>query len=529
MITKDKVLKWLWWGVLAMIGVLLIMFIIQIVKDIGQPYTYDYGEAWNIWVGNWIGHGGLKNIYYQIGQFPYYETPYTPMFYIISGVLYKIFGATLLVGRSLSLASGFGSSILCGLIVKEVTKSKWYGLLAGLLFWVAPINRTWTLFLHVDCLGIFFSLIGTYFVVKYLGTKKILWAVIFYLLAVFTKQIFVTAPAVVVLYLFFTKKKIVFPFVGLLIVGGVALIALFQWGSGGTFIKAVFLYPTVFQWNVWLTIYLNSVNGVGQWGLTIIAFCATMLTLMRHKEFKGAPVIIALYFLSAVVMATVTGFKQGSWLSYFMEEMTVGSMLIPIFAWEISKLNTQKTLPRMGLVWKAKTWITELSARDLLMFTIPVVMILQVATIPSFAAWTSIPKSTKDSYAVALKDMEAIPANVPIMCEEADLLADTNRLPPYVEPNFFSQSAQYGGLDPTPVYNMLSEKKFGLIVQEWDVNTYWDWKPQVSSMPSWVPEAVRRDYSMAFLRSTEEEATLIRDNYHLIDATSRFYIYAPNP
>jgi hypothetical protein len=527
--TKAKVLKWLWYGVLAMVGVLLIMFIIQIIRDIGQPYTYDYGEAWNIWIGNWIGHGGLKNIYYQIGQFPYYQTPYTPMFYLISGPLYKVFGATLLVGRSISLVSGIGSSIFCGLIVKEVTKSKWYGLLGGLIFWVPPINRAWPLFLHVDCLGLFFSLIGTYLVVKYFGTKKILWAVIPYLLAVFTKQIFVTAPAVAVLYLFFTKRKVVLPFVGLLVTGGLALIALFQWGSGGLFIKAAFIYPTIFQKNIDLPIYLNSVNTMDQWIIVSIAVSAVLLTLMRHKELKGTPVMIVLYFLASAVMSFVTGLKQGAWLSYFLEEMTVAAMLIPIFAWEIANLNTQKRLPDIKLPWRGTVWSPKLSAKDLLMFTIPIVMIFQIATLPSFAGWTEITPDVKVDYAVALKDMQAIPANVPIMCEEADLLADTNRLPPLVEPNFFSQSVSYGRVDPTPVYDMISGKKFGLIVQEWDVNSYWTWNYDTRGIPAWIAGDARKDYSMALLRSTEEEATLIRDNYQLLDHSGRFWIYEPMP
>ena len=527
--TKDKVLKWLWYGVLAMVGALLIMFIIQIIRDIGQPYTYDYGEAWNIWIGNWIGHGGLKHIYYQIGQFPYYQTPYTPIFYLITGPLYKIFGATLLVGRSLSLVAGIGSSIFCGLIVKEVTKSKWYGLLGGLIFWVPPINRAWPLFLHVDCLGLFFSLIGTYLVVKYFGTKKILWAVIPYLLAVFTKQIFVTAPAVVILYLFFTKRKIVFSFAGLMIVGGLALIALLQWASGGTFITAVFAYPTIFQKTIWLALYLTSSNGVGQWGILIVAFCAALLTFMRHKEFEGTPVIIAWYFLAAFAMGFVTGLKQGAWLSYFMEEMAVASMLIPIFAWEVNKLKSEKRLPQMKKMPTGPTWLSELKAKDLLVFTIPLVMILQIATIPSFSGWTKISQDTKDGYAVALQEIEAIPANVPIMSEEADLLADTNRLPPYVEPNFFSQNVRYGGLDPTPVYSMISEKKFGLIVQEWDVNSYWNWEDINRQIPLWVPTDARRFYSMAWLRSTGEEAILIRDNYQLLSHVGGFWVYEPKP
>ena len=521
---SDRALRWLWLGVLVLVGFLLVAFIIQIFKDIGQPYSYDYGEAWNIWVGE----NSPSGIYFQIGEPTYVQTPYTPIFYLVTGVLYKVFGPSFLVGRLVSLFAGIGSGIFCGLIVKEVTKSKWFGLLGGCLFLVPPINRAWPLFIHVDCLGMFFSLMGTYIVVKYLNTRKMLWAVIPYLLALFTKQIFITAPLAVIIYLLLTKKwKLNAQFIGLMTVGGVALIGLFQWLSGGLFVEAIFFFPTVYHRIFWIAIYLNSVNIIGQWLILLLALCAVLITFMRRKELPNPVKFIAVYFVVTSVVSFILSAKIGAWMSYFMEQMTVAILLVPIFAWEASKLKISRKLPRTGIIWREKSWSTELKASTLLAFIIPLALILQVSILPSFSSWTNVTQDSKDSFAVALEDLKSVPLDSPVICEDAGLLRDSGRLPPLVEPNFFSQSIRYGKLDPTRIYGMIERREFALIIQEWDVNGYWNWEYETRGMPKWVPAEVRKVYTMAWLRSTEEEAILIRDNYQLKHKTTRFWIYEP--
>lgn len=523
MVSKSKLLRYLWVAVFAGVAVFFGVYVYQIVKLLtsGISLPLEYGDGWNMYVASWWGNGGLSHIYSPRGEIPYVNMPYTPLYYLLVGVFYPLTGPNFWVGRVISLAAGFGCSILFYFILKKLTSSKWWGLVGAVLFFMPPVVRGWTFWFKTEPMALFFSILGLYLVVKFNGTRKVLWSVIPVLLAIFTKQTFASAAVAVGIYLLITNWKLALQYAGLIITGGLIGVGLCQWLSGGTFISNVLVGPSMVPKYWMLSLYIMELVIVKQWIIITLALGAILL-LVRKKEFRTLPILFAIYFLIATAVCTAVSSKSGGWLPYSIEMMPAAVILVVIFAWRVSKLEIP-IKKNFGIFVEEKKYSLGLSSSDGLKMFIPILLLSQLFSLPSYYSW-GVNTVTTEEYKIVLDYISEVPKDTPIMSEYEELMIWSGR-EPVAEPSFFSQCVRKGVLDVTPILNMVKNKELGLIIQEWDINTYWD--PVIGTFPNWVPQKVKDNYNMGVLRSTDELAEAIRDNYQFKDHVGRFWIYEP--
>lgn len=528
--TKDKILRYLWTAVFAGVAVYFGIFIYQIVKILGVPYGLEYGDGWNAYVSDWWGNGGLNYIYTPRDQtFPFFNMPYTPLYYLIVGTFYPLTGPAFWVGRVVSLLAAFGTCILFFFIVRRLTGSKWWGLVAAVLFFMPPITRSWTFWFKNEPLALFFSFLGLFLVVRFSGTRKVLWCVIPLLCAMFTKQTFVSAAVAAGLYFLVTNRKLFLQYAALMLLGGGSLVGILQLATNGSFIPAVFAAPAGMPKDWMLSFYQMEIIVTTQWVITILALCTVML-LVRKGRWKSPTMLFAFYFLIAAAVLTAVSTKAGGWIPYSIEMIPTAMILIPILAWEFSNIKGKAiSLGKDYGIYrgdKKYSFGTSASKETVFQLLVPVLLIIQLFMLPSYFSWGNLPESTESDYQIALDHLESVPKDTLVYSEIEELIIWTGRETLF-EPSFFSQMANTGQVDITPFLNLVEKKQLGLIIQEWDINSYWE--PTTGIFPGWVPENIRKLYTMGKLRSTDALAEAVRDNYQLVEHAGKFWIYEPKP
>ena len=95
---------------------------------------------------------------------------------------------------------------------------------------------------RVDILGIMFSIIGVYYVSLYEKDKPsyIYVATLLFILAVYTKQTLIAAPAASYLYLFFKDRKIAIKAMVMYVSLGILILLVLNIMTGGHFYKHIF-------------------------------------------------------------------------------------------------------------------------------------------------------------------------------------------------------------------------------------------------------------------------------------------------
>jgi hypothetical protein len=519
---RDKILKYLWIGVLVAGLVLFALYVRQAIVSLNQPYPFEYGEGWDLLFSNWWGNGGIAHILPSASLNAYFTNVYPPVYFLVVGILFKLFGVSLFWGRLVSFISCLASGLVCFFIVKKVTGSRWWGILAGVLFFAPPITRDWTLYFKPEPLALFFSLLGIYFVVKFIGTKKILWSVPVFLLAVFTKQSFIAAPIAVGLFLLITKRKVVFWYSGLLLAGGLGLAVLVQWLSKGSFLFSILKVTSGIPVYWQLAVYLIEKTVSYHWAIIFLALCVAVLTLVRPKDWRSTTTLIILYFLvSGVEFAATTGLI-GIWYSFSLEVLSVAMMLIPILGWKLSKLEETKS--SIGLIVNGKVYSN--AGKALLQGVVPLLLIVQLVMLPSFASGTPINSNLKPMYNEGVKDIVSV-GTKPVISEDVYLLYLAGRYPIY-EPGITALATRAGTLDSTPIISNINSKVYGLIILEWDVTTYYDW-PVDLGLPSWIPSNIQEGYYMPYLRGTPAYVNAVIAEYQLKEHIGRLWIYEPKP
>ncbi len=520
---RETILRYFWIAVFAGVAIYFSVFIYQVVQILFTPYGLEYGDGWNAYASDWWGKGGLSYLYPpRTPGLPFFNMPYTPIYYLVVGVFYPLTGPVFWVGRLVSLLSGLGTCLLFYLIVSRLTGGKWWGLVAAVLFFMPPITRAWILWFKVEPLALFFSFLGLYLVIKFSGTRKVLWCVIPLLFAMYTKQTFVSAAVAVGLYFLVTNRKILFQYMGLMVViGGLAIVVL-QLVTNGSFVPSVFTAPAGMPIAWQFSVYLLEAVMLSQWLIVVLAFCA-MILLVRKSGWGSCSVLFAFYCLVSLVVLALVSLKAGGWVSYSFEFIPTSIILIPLLAWELGKL---RTLPRVdyGFYKEGDRYSINIGSVSIFKYLVPVLLMVQLFMLPSYYSWNKLPDSTESDYAVVLRYVEEVPKDVPIYSEIEELMLWTDR-PPMVEPSFYSQMVNVGMVDGSFLLEMVSNKKIGLIIQEWDINSYW--KGADGTFPSWISEEVKWLFTMGRLRSTDELAAAVRDNYQLVEHVGKFWIYEP--
>ena len=182
----------------------LSVYIKSLINTVPSSFQVVNGEEYYRFLTDRIASGHL--LYTAVTSTNYAAVPYTPLFFLLGGLLFKIFGSSLICLKVLSASCGVLSCILLGLIVYHITKSKLSGLLGALLFSSTEVSRFLSSIVRVDTLAMVFALFGVLVFLRYKDSRRaFLWAAPIFALAIFTKQTFFATPIAVCLYYFLKK------------------------------------------------------------------------------------------------------------------------------------------------------------------------------------------------------------------------------------------------------------------------------------------------------------------------------------
>jgi hypothetical protein len=212
------------------------------------PYELDYGEG-IVW--QQMRDIARGEAYGPFGVLPAIVYHYPPVYHLTSALLAGAFALDeLLAGRLVSLLATLASSILVGRLAVDALGSSTHlrtrlvcGALAGLVFVTCMPVMRWAPLMRVDLLACAFGLSGLVLAIRALDRPVLIHvAALAFVLAVYTKQVSIAAPAAAFLPLLLIAPRLAWTGIASTVAMGAALlIALWLWTDGG-FVRHVFLY-----------------------------------------------------------------------------------------------------------------------------------------------------------------------------------------------------------------------------------------------------------------------------------------------
>jgi hypothetical protein len=307
---------------LAVLFFYLLVYVAHVTNLAAYPYDLDQGEAYDVNSAWLIAQG--RPIYTDNGSYPYYSSNYPPVYSLLLAPIVAQTGPTLASGRLLSVAATLLSAVLMAGIVGVQTRSGLAGFTTGLLYLASTYVFHTTPLARVNGMAVLFAVGG---LACCLGRRWPSYAgvVVFFLLALFTKQTTVDAVGAGLLALLlrdvrgrdFRATVVVALLVGLL--GGALLLALNAVTGGAFWLNVVVGNVNPFDAQQATSYYQNFLQihfvvvGLAGW---------QVYRQVRARQFGP----FELYWLTSLVLAVSVG-KWGAGESYFLAPIAASAIL----------------------------------------------------------------------------------------------------------------------------------------------------------------------------------------------------------
>lgn len=431
------------------------------IRGVLYPHELDYGEGivWfqveQLFAGQAFG---------DIRQFPTVVFHYTPLYHFLSGLVMATGIDGLAAGRILSLLSTAAMVVLIGLIVRymivQAAGARWVanasGAIAGLTLLVGFPVKIWAPLMRVDMLAFALALAGIYAGLR--AIRRPTWiypAALLFVLAVFTKQTMIAAPASVFLVLVFHRPRTALAGIATcLIVGSVALGAL-AYATGGGFLRHVFLY-NVNRFDIG-RIDQIAIIGLGHIFLVAAALIGLAAILPSIRRFalrrrdadpgEAANVMLGCYLLLTTIMLLLV-LKSGSSANYFIEWFVA----LAIFAGLAARVAVERSFAVGG------TSVTETPAAGKL-------AIAALCAQAMFIDPNQYPERFFSARADGLARLTDLvrAADGPVISDDMVVLMRAGR-PVLWEPAIFTELAATGAYDERPFVRMIERRRFAFFI-----------------------------------------------------------------
>ncbi len=265
-------------------------------------------------------HNGT--LYYDLNRYPYTVCAYTPVFYLLEAGLTRIGIPVFAAGRLISFAAVLGLIALCGKLAQLYTNCSYAAWCARLFAGSSSLLLTWGTVGQVDTLAFFLAVAAFYQYARLdrlwassprsVGFRQLAFALALAILATFTKQTAIAAPAAICLLLLVRdwEKGLAF---GIAWAGAVAAIALtLNAMLGGRFLADTVLanMNPMSAKKFWAQLtQFGSLSG----GLLVIVGVAL------KKLWRSPAASVLVYLGLACAVFTITAPKIGSDTNYQIE------------------------------------------------------------------------------------------------------------------------------------------------------------------------------------------------------------------
>lgn len=453
-------------------GLIAYSYIYRAICAIKYPQPLDYGEGPILNQVRYLLQG--RNYYKDINSPPYIIGNYPPVFNLLSLLLVPIFGISFATGRTIAFLAVLATAYIIYRIVLFFTGNKIISFLSALFYLAIDYIYVWGIYMRIDTLSIFFNMLGIYWVIRYEDDyKKLKWCILFFLLALYTRQSMIAGTAGAYIYLLTKDRKTAGRLIGYTaLYGAFAFLVLTVITKGQFYLHVVKYNNNIFTIRqLW---FFMSKELFTYTTFIIVSLITSIIWLWDSKKR-----IISLYFISAFLVQLTVG-KVGSMLNYLIEPVGIMGMIVGILIGEALKRKNQLVLIGFSLL-----------------------VLLQLANYyygPNTLSWgwrPSPPPTTLDEYVEESKGL--------ILAENLGILPAHNR-DIYFDPFIFTQLYYQGLWDQEKIVKDIRERKFDLIMLEF--NLYYD---------HWTDSD----------RWTKEMKQAMYDNYYLINTQGYIRVYKP--
>ncbi len=332
----------LWAAVLAVLAAVLACYARYASTALLYPYGLDYSEGllWQqaLWTPG-------PHMYGDIFHYPFVVFEYPPIFLLAMNAVAGLGVGMLASGRAISILSTLAACAALGLTVwrgcrTSITRRP--ALLGAVVAGLLPLSLlpvlSWSVLVRVDMLALALSWTGVLLAVMARSRPNLLFpALLLFVAAVFTKQIFVAAPVCMGVVWLVRAPALAVRAYALGAAVGLAAMGVLAWLTRGGFIRHIFLYTAdrvdlARAWSLtssWLLAYpvlaMLALVGVAvswRWllGAHGVASVRSLAAAIRRDDRAALVAFLTLYLLATSAMLVAAG-KIGSSRNYFIEWM----------------------------------------------------------------------------------------------------------------------------------------------------------------------------------------------------------------
>lgn len=436
-------------GLLLLFG--MIYFCQYAIRCIIFPYPLDYGEAQIIDQARRISVG--ENIYLvDLTKAPYIIANYPPVFMTLLSPFIKWFGPNFWSGRLISSFAAFLSAFILGLICWHLSHNRLASWIVAGMFIVNPIVIYWSPLNRIDLVGLVFSLLGFYLLLKWPGKWQVwLIAAELFVLSVYVRPTFgLAAPGATLITLLGQRKyKPALIFGTVYAISGLLIFGLLNTKSKGGFYFSI-ITANLSKWQ--LSEMKTLVSAI------LICFLLVIILLLRPWLKAWRPIIM--YLIGGLFVALTIG-KVGANINYLLEIFAGLSLMVGMLvSFATHPTKSHLSLGFVNLILIVMLWMSQMVAGSFLTFR----------SQPEFI-------SEMDQMRLAIRA-----ADGPILADEfMGLLVLENR-PVVFQPFDMTQLAVRAKWDQRPFLADLEAQKFSLIL-------FSEPRPNIVT-ERWTPEMV---------------------------------------
>ena len=439
------------------------------------PYGLDYSEGliWQqvLWLGG-------PHMYGDISHYPFVVYVYPPLYLLCVRALTAADIGMLAAGRGLSIVSTLALCCLLGLVVWRACRPMARPLSAGIAAAMAaslpatllPVI-SWSVLMRVDMLALALTYAGLALGTYALRRPRLLYpAVLAFVAAVFTKQIYLAAPVSLAAVMLVRSPGVAVRAFALGAAVGLALVAWLSWITDGGFVRHIFLY-NVDRVNVsaalrqvadWLAAYpiLAALVVASVWLAwrrmlmrQNLAGLGGLAAAIRGDEWAAFLMLMTIYLVLTTAMLVSAG-KIGASRNYFLEWMSVWCVWIGLLAARIA--DTYDSAAHSKVLLRA------------VRLGLSTALFLQIFALPhaiDMLRTTQLSSEHRMQAASLLERVKALPE--PVLSDDMVLLMQTGH-ELGIEPGIMLELAGTGVWDERKLIGMLADRRFSAVITAYD-------------------------------------------------------------
>jgi hypothetical protein len=464
---------WLTRAVLAAFLILLAFraghVVLVAIEAISFPLDLDYGEGIVLQQALLIL---TDRAYGDINSYPFIVFHYPPVYHLVVRCLTALGCDLVVAGRTISVVATVAISGIVGLLVHGglssslTQRARLFGAAAGGLavFAFLPV-ALWMPFARVDMLAIAFSLAGLLCAARAPGSRVSLHAaVLFFVLAVFTKQTSVAAPAAAVLMLLITNRADGFRMIAAGLALGLTVLGLAMLLTEGRFLSHLITYNInrydlgtarkLFAYLIFHLAFLSlAAAALGQgWhdlrrtlaGAGLTAYAKLLRSKLPARIFLM--LVIHFIFSGAMLLLVV---KSGAGPNYFIPWLCTGAALLGLLFGRVAGVVTGSA--------DTTGWLTPLTEPAFAVCGIVQLLILPDPIHPRIAEGA-------ESRLVAEELIREVrDADRPVISDDMVLLLQAGKEVPW-EPAIFAELASIGRWDESLIIYRIRSGSIAFVV-----------------------------------------------------------------